>query len=806
MIAEMTQDISYAVRSLRRNPGFTLAAILALALGIGANTTIFSVVDALLLRPFSFDDIDRLVVIWESRPIVEPERNAVAFANYLDIRDQNETFSSVAAQMDWVANLTEGDRSERLRGFAVSANYFEVLGVKPALGRAFSVDEEQPGDDPVVILNDGVWRRRFGADPNIIGRAVRVNDRTFTVVGVMPPDFAFPAVNVEAWSPLITFKENLTNRSATYLQLVARLKSGVTVAGAQSQLDLLSRRLAQQYPDTNADRSFLVENLREPYVRAARPYLLSMFGAVLFVLFIACANVANLQLMRATSRQKEIAVRQALGANRWRLTQLLLTESVLLSLLGGLVGLLLSVWAVKAIALDVPFHLTQNISGWQNLGIDWRVFMFTILVSLLTGIASGIVPALLGTKANLNEPLKESRLTHTPGRGRTRGFLVTGEIALSLILLVGSGLMIRSFMRMADVNPGFDTHNVLSLEISLIYRKYSTPEQRAAFFARLLRSVETVPGVAGAGTVNLAPLDNGDQSVFFSIEGRPPYAPGAAPLADYRTISPGYLGTMQIPLRKGRNFTEQDLKIPTQVTIISEKLAARFFPGEEAIGKRLRIGENVSEIVGVAGDVRYKSFISEFNDRQLRPTIYIPYSQSQMTLLLRSSVDPATLIAAVRKEVQAIDKDQPVFNVRTMEEIFSEALAPQRVAAHTFGSLALIALLLAAIGIYAVISYSVVQRTHEIGIRVALGAQRGDVLRLVFSQGLLLMLIGTAIGLGGAFALTRLMRTLLFEVTTTDPVTYAAVVCLLTGVALLACYIPARRATRVDPLVALRDE
>lgn len=806
MITETYQDVSYALRMLRKNPGFTLAAVLALALGIGANTTIFSVLNALLLRPFSFRDIDRLAVIWESRPQVEPGRNAVAFANYLDVKDQSAAFSSVAAQMDWVANLTEGDQSERLRGFAVSANYFEVLGVTPALGRSFTVAEEEPGHDPVVILNDGVWRRRFAGDQNIIGRVLRINDRNFTIVGVMPPNFAFPTSNVEAWSPLITFKENVTNRSATYLQLIARLKPAVTVAGAQSQLDLLARRLAQQYPDTNANRTFLVENLREPYVRIARPYLLSMFGAVLFVLFIACANVANLQLMRAAARHREIAVRQALGANRWRLTRLLLTESILMALLGGLLGLLLSVWSVRALAVDVPVHLAQNISGWQNLGIDWRVFGFTLLVSLLTGVTSGLVPAFLGTKTNLNEALKEGKQAIAFGRGHARSVFVTAEIALSLILLVGSGLMIRSFMRMADVNPGFNSHNVLSLELSLIYRKYSAPEQRAAFFAKLLRGVESLPGVAGAGAINLAPLDNGDQSEFFSIEGRPPYAPGEAPLADYRTISPGYLGAMQIPLRRGRNFTEQDLIVPPQVAIISEKLARRFFPGEDPIGKRLRIGQGVSEIVGVVGDVRYKSFISEFSDERLRPAIYIPYSQSQMTLVVRSTTDPANLTAAVRKEVQALDKDQPVFNVRTMDEVFSEAMAPQRVAAHTFASFALIALLLAAIGIYAVIAFAVVQRTHEIGIRMALGAQRQDVLALVLRQGLRLTLIGLGSGLLSAVALTRLMSGLLYGVSATDVLTYVGVAFLLTLVALLACYIPARRATKVDPLVALRYE
>jgi putative ABC transport system permease protein len=806
----LLKDIRYGVRSLLKRPGFTAVALIALALGIGANTTVFSAVNALLLHPFSFRDIDQLVMIWESRPQVEVERNAVAFANYLDIKNQGASFTSVAASTNWWANMTEGDQPERLEGVNVSSQFFTVLGVNPALGRAFSPEEEQPGRDPVVIISDSLWRRRFGGEVSVVGRNTRINDRNFTIIGVMPPGFAFPNSAVEVWAPLITFNENVSNRGSTYLTLVARMKPKVSVAEAQQDLNLLARRLAEQYPETNANRTFLVESLLGSQVRVSRPYLLIMFGAVLFVLFIACANVANLQLMRAASLQKEMAVRLALGANRWRLARQLLTESLLLAITGGALGLLLSVWAIQALASGIPPNLEKYVSGWKNLGIDWRVFSFTLLVSALTGIGSGLAPALLTTKANLSEALKEGARAITDlGRKRARSLLVIVEVALSLVLLVGSGLMVRSFMRLLEVRPGFNASSVLTLELSLPYRKYASFEQRAGFFAQLLPRLETIPGVTGAGATNLVPLESGDDSIYFSIEGQPPFAPGQAPLADYRVITPGYLGALEIPLLKGRNFTEHDVRGGPPVAIISEKLARRFFPDEDPLGKRVRVGEGPCEIVGVVGDVRNKSFTSELRDDRLRPAVYLPHAQhpyGQMAIVVRSTIEPASLTSAVRKEVQTIEKDQPVFNVRTMREVRAESMVPQRLSAFMLACFALIALLLAAIGIYAVIAYSVVQRTREIGIRMALGAQAADVLKMVIRNGLRLALVGVAIGLAGALALTRLMTSLLYGVTPTDAVTFASVSVGLIVVALFACYIPARRATKVDPLVALRYE
>ena len=804
------RDVRCGVRSLLKRPGFTAVALIALTLGIGANTTIFSAINALLLHPFSFRDINQLVMIWESRPQVEVERNAVAFANYLDVKNQVASFTSVAASTHWAANLTEGDQPERVEGVNVSSQFFKVLGVSPAAGRTFSPEEEQPDRDPVVIISDGLWRRRFGGDGSVVGRSTRINGRNFTIIGVMPPGFAFPSSAVEVWAPLITFNDNVTNRSSTYLTLFARLKPNSSVAEAQQELDMLAHRLAEQYPATNSNRTFLVENLLGSYVRVSRPYLLSMFGAVLFVLFIACTNVANLQLMRAASRQKEMALRLALGASRRRLVQQLLTESVLLAITGGALGLLLSVWAIHAIASSIPEHFAQYISGWKNLRVDWHVFSFTLLVSVLTGIGSGLVPALLMTKANLNEALKEGAATTTDrGRNRARGLLVIAEVALSLVLLVGSGLMIRSFMRLLEVKPGFNSSGILTLELSLPYRKYASLELRAGFFAQLLPRLETIPGVTAAGATNLVPLENSDDSIYFSIEDRAPFAPGQAPLADYRVITPGYLGALEIPLLKGRNFTERDVIGAPPIAIISEKLARRFFPDEDPLGKRVRVGEAPCEIVGVVGDVRTKSFTSESRDERLRPALYLPHAQhpyGQMQLVVRSTTDPASLSSAVRKEVQAIEKDQPVFNVRTMSQVRSESMVPQRLSAFMFASFALIALVLAAIGIYAVIAYSVVQRTREIGIRMALGAQAGDVLRLVVRNGMTLVLSGVAIGLLGALALSRFMTTLLYGVTPTDTLTFVSVSIGLIAVALLACYIPARRATKVDPLVALRYE
>ncbi|HYY41347.1 MAG TPA: ABC transporter permease, partial [Pyrinomonadaceae bacterium] len=666
------------------------------------------------------------------------------------------------------------------------------------------------GHDPVVVISDGLWRRRFNADAGLVGRTVRINERNFTVVGIMPADFGYPRRNIDLWTPLIADKEDQTNRSGHYLQTVARLKPGVTRASAQAELEALARNLAQQYPATNANRTFLVESLTDSVGRGPRPYLLISLGAVLFVLLIACANVANLQLMRATARQREIAVRLALGASRWRIVRQLLTESVLLSVAGGLLGLLLSVWAVDAIAAGMPANFAQFISGWEHMGIDWRVFGFTLAVSLLTGVLFGLAPAWLATRTNLNEALKEGGRTGTAGggRGRMRAALMVAEVALSLVLLIGAGLMVRSFMRLLEVRTGFNGQSVLTMQLVLPARKY-TEEQTADFYARLVARLQTVPGVQHAAAVNVIPLDFDDDSTFFQIEGRTPFAPGHEPLADFRIITPEFFATLDIPILRGRNFNERDVRSAPHVMLVSDKLAHRYFADENPLGQHLRLGKETYEVVGVVGDVRYKNFVNEPRDERLRPAIYVPHMQISprgMGLVVRAAGDPAALTAAVRHEVQALDKDQPVYAVRTMPQVFVEGMAPQRLSAFMFAGFALVALLLAAVGIYAVVAYSVAQRTHEIGIRMALGAQTRDILKLVVGQGMTITGVGVVVGLVAAFGVTRAMASILYGVSASDPATFGGVAALAVLIACAACYIPARRATKVDPMVALRHE
>ncbi len=806
----LLQDLRYGLRTLRKQPGFTAVAILALALGIGANTTIFSAVNALLLRPFSFPQMERLVVVWESRAESGDQRDGFALANFRDVRERTTSLESAAAYTGWSANLSEGEQPERIEGTIVSPQFFDVLKERPALGRTFRPEEDKAGSDPVVIISDGLWRRRFNADAGIVGRVVRINERSFTVVGVMPPNFDFPQGGIELWSPLIVTPEDAVNRNGHFLQVIARLKPGATAAAAQSELATLAQQLARQYPDTNTSRNFRVGDFLAYYVRGPRLTLLIALGAAMFVLLIACANVANLQLMRGAARQKEIAVRLALGASRWRIVRQLLTESVLLALVGGLVGLLLSVWAVDAMAAGMPANFARYVSGWRNFGIDWRVFAFTLGVSLLTGVVFGLMPALLATKTNLNEALKEGgRTAGDGGRTRARSLLVVAEVALSLILLAGAGLMVRSFMHMLDVRPGFDARNVLALELSLPYRKYKDQPEIAQFYTQLLKRVETVPGVTSVALINVPPLSLNDDSTFFNVEGQP-VVRGTSPIADYRVVTPGLLDTLGIPLRKGRNFDEHDTRDAPPVVMISERLARRFYSDKEPLGQHIMFGDQACEIVGVVGDVRYKSFVSEVNDERLRPAIYVPHAQHayrQVSLVVRAAGgDPAALTAAVRQEVSALDKDQPVYNVRTMPQIFLEAMAPQRLSAFMFAGFALVALLLAAVGLYAVVAYSVALRTHEIGVRMALGAQPRDVFKLIIGHGLTLISSGIGLGLLGAFAVTRAMASLLYGVSATDFGTIAGISLLLGAVALLACYVPARRATKVDPMVALRYE
>ena len=812
MFGDLWQDLRYGLRTLVRNPGFTFVAVIALALGIGANSAIFSVVNTVLLRPLPYKDPDRLVMVWEDDTKGGYPRDTPAAANYIDWRNQNQVFAGMAALADQSFNLTGAGEPERIDGRRVSADLFPLLGVEPQLGRAFTPEEDQPGANRVVIMSHGLWQRRFGADGNIIGKPLTFNGASFTVVGVMPPHFQFPSREVELWVPIAFTAQEAANRGRHYLQVIARLKPGVTLQQARAEMNTIAARLQQQHPDQNTGLGAAVTPLHEHVAGDIKPALLVLLGAVGFVLLIACANVANMLLARAAARQKEIAVRVALGASRWRLLRQFLAESVLLAALGGGVGLLLAVWGVSLLKTFIP----ENISQVRAITVDAKVLIFTLLVSLLTGLIFGLAPAAHASILNLNETLKEGGRDSAAGsRGnRIRGLLVVGEVAVSLVLLIGAGLLINSFLRLRNVDPGFRTDNLLTMSVVLPQQKYPDRARRSAFYTELVRRVEALPGVKSAAVANWIPLVRQGDSIGFSIEGRPDPAPGQGkrPTVVTRVVHPHYFRTMGIQFLRGREFGEQDKVDSPAAAVISETMARRFWPGEDPLGKRITPGRPDSTdpddwvtIVGVVKDVRQFELVAD-----PKPQMYLSYVQAGFFaprhLVVSTNVEPLSLAATVRKAVWEIDKDQPVSDVSTMEDVLSESIARQRFSMLLLGIFAALALALAAVGIYGVLSYSVAQRTHEMGVRMALGAQRSDVLRLVVGQGLKLVLVGVALGLAAAFVLTRVMSSLLFGVSATDPTTFITISLVLTGVAVLASYIPARRATKVDPMIALRYE
>jgi putative ABC transport system permease protein len=808
MLGDLWQDLRYGLRMLVKNPGFTTVAVIALALGIGANSAIFSVVNTVLLRPLPYTDPDRLVMVWEDDTKHGYPRDTPAAANYIDWRDQNQVFEGMAAIANLSFNLTGDGEPERIDGRRVSANLFSLLGVEPYLGRAFLPEEDQPGGHRVVIMSHGLWQRRFGSDMKIIGKPLTLNGESFTVVGVMPPDFRFPSREDELWVPIAFSSKEAANRGRHYLEVVARTKPGVTLQQAQAEMNTIAARLQQQYPDRNTDLGAAVVPLHEQVVGDIKPALLVLLGAVGFVLLVACANVANLLLARAAGRQKEIAVRVALGASRLRLLRQFLTESILLAALGGGVGLLLSLWGVNLLKAFIPESIAQA----RAITIDARVLGFTLLVSLLTGLIFGLAPAMQASKFNLNETLKEGGRDSAAGRrgNRIRGLLVIAEVAVSLILLIGAGLLINSFLRLRNVDPGFRADKLLTMRVVLPELKYPDQTRRSAFYTDLVRRIEALPGVRSAAVTNWIPLVRQGDSVGISIEGRPAPAPGKEPIVVTRVISPHYFRTMGIQLLQGRQFDERDRADSAPVVVISETMARRFWPGEDPLGKRLTPGSPESPddwltVIGVVKDVRQFELGAD-----PKPQMYLTYTQADFFaprhLVVSTDVEPLGLAAAVRGTVWEIDKDQPVSNISTMEDVLSESIARQRFSMLLLGIFATVALVLAAVGIYGVMSYSVAQRTREIGIRMALGAQRSDVLKLAVGQGLKLVSIGVLIGLAGAFILTRVMSSLLFGVSATDPPTLITISLVLISVAVLASYIPARRATKVDPLVALRYE
>jgi putative ABC transport system permease protein len=824
-VETLLKDLRYGVRMLMKRPGFTIIAIIALALGIGANTAIFSVVNAVLLRPLPYDKPDQLMIVKETNlPRGLADMN-IALPDFLVWRDRNQVFEHIAAYTSDSYNITGTDEPERVRGLVTSGDLFPLLRVNPILGRTFSPEEEQFGNHRVVILSYGLWARRFGADPHITGQTIMLNGNLFTIVGVMPKGFQYPDADVALWAPLAFAPDDSNNtRGNHFLTSIARLKPGVTQEQAKADIVAITAQLEKQYPE-NAGVGADIASLREETVGQIETSLFILFGAVGFVLLIACANVANLLLARAAARQKEIAIRTTLGANRTRIIRQLLTESVMLALAGGILGMLIAMWGVDALASLTPDELPR----FSEIQIDGRVLGFTLLISLLTGIVFGLVPALQTSKPDLNESLKEGSRGSTGGitSHRVRNVLVIGEIAFSLMLLIGAGLMINSFARLRNVDPGFRPENVLTMVIALPDAKYpdSRPEQKSGFFRELIEKVSALPGVESAAASSRLPLGGGTTGKLFTRQDRPaPTSIESIPLIQYFQISPGYFQTMAIALEKGRFFEERDNGDSPTVAIINETLANRFFPDEDPIGKIVLTGvpeEMVPpgllppgfrfprlQIVGIVRDVRHDGLIE-----QVRPEVYVPHAQggafetrNTMYLAVRTTTDPHSLTAAVRSQVTAIDKDQPVANVTTMESRLADSLARQRFSTLLLSIFAGLALLLAAVGLYGVMSYAVAERTHEIGIRMALGAQSGDVLKIVVKQGLMLTGAGLGIGLVAAFFLTRLMASLLYGVSATDPLTFAFISVLLAGVALGACFIPARRATKVDPMIALRYE
>jgi putative ABC transport system permease protein len=798
----LLQDLRYGIRMLIKNPGFALVAVIALALGIGANAAIFSVVNTVLLRPVPYEDPDRLMVLTENQPPKFPEFS-IAPGNFIDWQKQNTVFERLVAINGTAFNLVgEGAEPERLRGARVSAGLFEMLGVNPVHGRTFLEEEDQPGRENVVIVSSGLWKRRFSADSNVIGQPITLSGISYTVIGVMPPSFGFPDRATDVWAPIAFTARDAQVHGGHFLSVIGRLKQGTTVEQARTEMSAIAGRLAEQYPDTNTGWGVDVFPMQEYEVRDIRPALLVLLAAVALVLLIACANVANLLLARATTRQKEIAIRSALGASRGRVARQLLTESVLLALVGGVVGVLLAQWGIGSLLALAPAELPRV----KEVSLDSTVLGFTLLLTLLTGVIFGLVPAMQSSRVNLNETLKEGGRGTTGGHHRVRAGLVVTEVALALVLLIGAGLLIRSFYRLQQVNPGFNSSNALAVTVSLPGRKYQQPEQRAAFFTQLIEKVSTLPGVAAVGASQTLPIQ-GDYLLGFIIQGRPPFPPGQEPSTNYYSVTPDYFRAMGIPLLRGREFTEQDRTGATRVVIINEEMAKRHFPDEDPIGKRIHVTqgpETFREIVGIVGDVKQYGLARPTTLQTYEPFLQTPYSS--MTLVVRADGNLAPLGGAIRSQVLAIDKEQPISRTKPLEEVVSESVAKQRFSMLLLGIFAAVALVLSAVGLYGVMSYSVTQRTHEIGIRTALGAKQSDVLKLVVGQGMVLALTGVGIGLLAAFGLTRLMSVLLFGVSATDPLTFVALPAVLTLVALAACFVPARRATKVDPMTALRYE
>jgi putative ABC transport system permease protein len=805
-IESLWQDVRCGLRILRKNAGFAVVAILTLALGIGANTAIFSVIHAVLLSPLPYNDPDRIVFLLESNPGNGFPEFSVSPPNYVDWRNATSSFESMASVAASSLNYTSGVDPERLTGARVSSSFFSVFGANPALGRTFSAEDDVQGKASVVVLSYALWSRHFGSDPQILEKSLTLDGRLYRVVGVTRQGFQFPR-GAELWLPSEFTKDDLSPDAlgAHYLGVMARLKSGVSVQQAQGEMLAVSSRLESQYPRTNKGWTSRVVTLSDRTVRSVRPTLLVLFGAVGFLLLIACANVANLLLARAAARQKEIAIRFSLGASRMRIARQLLTESILLSGIATGAGLLLAEWAIRALRTLPPSNLPRA----ATIGLDLPVLGFAAGVAVLTGLLFGFAPALQVTRGAPSETLKEGGRTSSAGRQSVRSALVVLETTLALVLLVGAGLLLKSFLRLQTVDPGFQYKNVVTANVSLPQSKYSTDSQKIQFFDQLLERIQSVRGVHEVAAASGNPMEGSNYSFAFTTKDLSEVALADQPSAGYYVVSANYFHTLGIPLLAGRYFTPEDYAGSPRVAIISQTIAHRFFNTKNPIGQTIKIGVGAGEpvdreIVGVVGDVKDDGLGAAGT-----MSAYEPYKQigwSDMTLFVRSDSDLSQMAATIRSQVLSVDKNQPVADISTGDQLMTEAVAQPQLRTLLLSLFAGLALVLASLGIYGVMSNTVAQRTHEIGVRMALGAGQSSVLKLVLSNGMRLTLLGIVLGTAGAFALTRLMKGFLFHVTPTDPATFVEVALFLFLVALLASYIPARRATRVDPVIALRYE
>lgn len=807
MFETIRHDLRYGFRMLWKKPGFTVVAFATLVLGIGASTAIFSVINGVLLRPLPYKDVEQIVTVWQNNTARGTERDGVSPPNFLDYKERSQVFEAMAALRPYGLDYAGEGEPETFQSWLVTEGFFQILGVRALHGRTFVPEEYQPGSEGVVVMSHGLWRRRFGSDPSVVGRKLVLDRKPYTVVGIMPPEFHFTDKR-EMIAPAVFSESEKRRRSATYLNVIARLKPGATFRQAEAEMNNIAARLAQEYPQANRGVGVTLLSLTEQVIGQVRPALRVLFGAVGFVLLISCANVANLLFVRGAQRGREFAVRAALGAARGRLIRQLLTENIILALLSGVGGLLLAHWGIKLILALSPGNLPRV----DQVGLDSGVLTFALSVSLLTALIFGLLPLLHFSSPNLQETLKEGGRSATAGqaRHRLRNLLVVGEVALALVLLVGAGLLLRSFVRLLQVDPGFKTDNVLMLQAH-VQDFYPTSQQQVAYFEQVLERLAALPGVKAAGAASAPPFV-GEGSIeidgAFAIEGQPPPAPGEEPTAYQTVVTADYFSALGISLSRGRLFNRTDGQQGAPVVLINETMARQYWPGNDPVGRRITLNwanqPFKPEIIGVVGDVRHDGL-----DSAPRPEVFMHLPQApfgSMTFVVKTDADAVAVLPSVKREIWTVNRNQPFYKVRTAKQLVSDSLGERRFSLFLLGLFAAAALTLATTGIYGLISFSTIQRTHEIGVRIALGAQPRGILKMIIGEGLLLALVGVGVGLIGAFALTRFLSTMLFGVTATDPLTYASISTLLILTALLASYLPARRATKVDPTEALRHE